>query len=88
MLYTNLTPPILSVKTIRRFHFKIQTKADAECWEWNGCKDAKGYGVISAHDLATHKRRHLRAARISLLLATIHRVATRLICERARPRTM
>jgi len=38
---------VLTKKRLRNFWARVKIKDKDECWEWQGCKDKKGYGQIN-----------------------------------------
>lgn len=60
----NTTPSTLSAKDIERFSSKVDRSNPDGCWLWTAGRDKDGYGKFKA------RRRHLRAHRVALFIAT------------------
>ena len=64
MAKTNMSPPELSFKEMRRFWEKVDRRSPTECWPWKKSRNRFGYGgFTSIH------RRALRAHRVAFFLA-------------------
>lgn len=54
-------------KQVRDFWAKVRVAADAECWEWTGARNPKGYGV-KRNAVARGVKENIMAHRMSWLL--------------------
>lgn len=62
--------PILTEKTLdERFRDKVSVKSLEECWEWQGSRNARGYGQIS---MGGRNGRPELAHRVSLALTGVN----------------
>lgn len=52
---------MINKELLERFLDKVDKKTDSECWNWKGCKDRFGYGMMSSK----HNKSPFKAHRIS-----------------------
>jgi hypothetical protein len=70
---------ILFPKVIERFWSRVAVSGPDECWEWQGCRDHGGYGVIW---LGVEIGYVARTHRIAIYLATGVDPGQLLVCHR------
>lgn len=65
-----MLPSNFTTKDIDRFWSKVSIADDSDsCWEWQACRDRKGYGIISIGSKTDGTNTVARAHRLAYLLA-------------------